>query len=298
MRNIKKANIVYFSGTGGTALAANGIKENLEAKGIEVIIKELAVYDQTVIKPQDILFLLYPVYAADAVKAVYEFIDIMPSGNPLLDAVVLSISAGGETLSNTACRAKVIKRLLKRGYATVYEDMIVMPNNFASAFSDKLSGMIMHALPIKLKQITDDIMSGIIKRTEPKKIDYVLRGAMSPFKPGSSLMGRMMRATESCTSCGLCAERCPRGNIRMVENKPKFGGNCVACMRCIYACPIGAIKGGLAGSVKVKGGFDIDKLKALGETAVLDQKEIIAETEGAMNAGVRAYLLSCIKNNI
>lgn len=48
---------------------------------------------------------------------------------------------------------------------------------------------------------------------------------------------RKFHTAPSCTECGLCASRCPNGNIRMVDGRPQWGDDCTFCLRCYHSCP-------------------------------------------------------------
>ena len=49
---------------------------------------------------------------------------------------------------------------------------------------------------------------------------------------------------DRCVGCGTCAKLCPRGNIRLEEGRPVFGGNCIGCLSCLQYCPQAAINMG------------------------------------------------------
>lgn len=49
---------------------------------------------------------------------------------------------------------------------------------------------------------------------------------------------------DSCIGCGTCARLCPRGNIELVNGKPRFGTNCIGCLSCLQYCPKEAINMG------------------------------------------------------
>jgi len=47
--------------------------------------------------------------------------------------------------------------------------------------------------------------------------------------------------SKSCSGCGLCASRCPNGNISIVDGHPHWGDNCTFCLRCYHSCPSHAV---------------------------------------------------------
>lgn len=63
-----------------------------------------------------------------------------------------------------------------------------------------------------------------------------------PEKPIGNFGGKMApKATDDCTHCGICAEKCPTQAIdpgTMEAGKDK----CIGCMRCISVCPSDARK--------------------------------------------------------
>ena len=56
------------------------------------------------------------------------------------------------------------------------------------------------------------------------------------------LVARPVLAKEKCVGCGLCAEKCPPGTLKIVDGKAKFDyPGCIRCFCCQEHCPQGAI---------------------------------------------------------
>lgn len=59
------------------------------------------------------------------------------------------------------------------------------------------------------------------------------------------LLAKLFFADENCSSCGLCARRCPFGAVLMTgtpPHKPYWTSDCESCMRCMNICPERAIQ--------------------------------------------------------
>jgi ferredoxin len=41
----------------------------------------------------------------------------------------------------------------------------------------------------------------------------------------------------NCTSCGVCRDICPMGNIKITHGHPVWSNKCIHCMGCINSCP-------------------------------------------------------------
>lgn len=62
-----------------------------------------------------------------------------------------------------------------------------------------------------------------------------------PYKKAGSV-GMVPKPTKACTSCGVCASRCPVQAIDLKDPKKVDAKSCISCMRCISVCPQSARK--------------------------------------------------------
>lgn len=257
--------VAYFSGTGGTALAAKRVAEALESRGACVKLREIRYDADTENGSEDYFILLFPVHAFNAPQPVYKWLERLGSVNGI-SAAVISVSGGGEVFPNTAMRRSCIKRLKKKGYSVIYEDSVVMPSNIFTRTPEPAETVLLQVLPQRAAMIAEDILAGRCKVLKAKLIDRAISRMGEMEKPGAKLFGRHLIADQSCNKCGKCVRNCPTGNIRM-EQKPVFGKECSLCLRCVYSCPENAIMPKFVRSFIIKDGFDINALMRQAEQA-------------------------------
>ena len=287
MQAIRSVHLAYFSGTGGTARVAEEIEKAFLEKSIPARKSEL-IRNAPVVHDEDLLVLLFAVYALRAPRPVDEWIEQAPPGNGR-PAAVISVSAGGEISPNANCRAAVIRQLELKGYDVLYEGMFVMPCNFLIRYDDALCAMLLKAAPRKANRIASDILAGTRCRKKPLLFDRLLSTIGLLEKRNSGFFGKHLYATEGCIGCGWCEKHCPRGNISLHSGKPLFGAECVICLRCVYGCPQNAIIPGFAKSFVLQDGFNIQAIER--RTSHLTQFPPLNQiAKGPIMAGVRRYL--------
>ncbi|HQL36165.1 MAG TPA: EFR1 family ferrodoxin [Bacillota bacterium] len=295
IQNIKRAHIIYFTGTGGTARVSSQFEESLTSHGIEVQKAALDMQEaeyctlSTNIQKDSLLILIFAVHAFDAPEPVYDWINAIPDGigRP---AVVISVSGGGEVWPNTACRAGCIKLLERKGYNVFYERMMVMPSNILVATKDQLAIRLLQVLPTKAENCASEILSGVRRRRRAPIMSRIMTAIFKSEKKWAKKFPEYLRIGETCTGCGWCLENCPRKNIELVNSRPSFGGQCVACLRCIYGCPYKSIYIHRIGFITIKEGYDLDELEQRMSGVALEPIEKIKA--GILFIGVRDYLLN------
>lgn len=284
--NIK---IAYYSGTGGTELAAKNFYTHLKTAGCDCTMEKITSKMRIEQSSCDLLLLLFPVHAFHAPEVVYQWIEGLNTVAKI-KAAVISVSGGGEVCPNTACRVKSIRRLTKKGYHVIYEDMIVMPSNWVAPAPDPLPYMLLQALPFAVEKISCDLLSGVNKRSKPLWIDRIF-SVIGKFETlGGHFWGKRIRVLKHCTNCGWCAMNCPAGNITMIHGKPTFGDQCHFCLKCIYGCPLKALQPGVCKFVIIQEGYSLQELsKKLPQDSNVPLKDLKVDF---FWLGVKKYLMS------
>lgn len=286
--DFKSASLVYFTGTGGTARVADSFERSFQKRAISVSRTELRCQENPV-DSGELLVLLFPVYAFNAPKPIMEWINKI---QPVISrpAVVVSVSGGGEVSPNTACREATIRQLEKKGYHVIYEKMMVMPSNFMIGYDQSLSAMLLHAAPVIVDQVVEELLAGKRHRTTAYGIDRIA-SRLGYFEVyGGRIFGRRLKVNDKCIDCGWCEKQCPRDNIKIVNGRHFFGNDCVICMRCIYGCPQKAIEPGIGKFAVVPEGYNLSKVENRMDHLTVYPK-ISQATRHFSLRGVRLYLI-------
>jgi ferredoxin len=156
----------------------------------------------------------------------------------------------------------------KRGYLVSYEELVPMPSNFATRFSDDEIVKIVKNADVLVKIIAEEIIKGRKKEYKNSIQTRAFTGLSRVEWLGAHIISKFhFKVDESCNLCEHCIKNCPTNNICIKNDKIKFGSKCTFCMRCIYSCPQKAIhiKKPFSG-IEVKDWFDIEELlKAKGK---------------------------------
>ena len=289
---MSNANIVYFSGTGGTRLCAQKLADLLTTGGLSTDIFEIRERTEPNLPYADKLILLYPVYFANAPLPVQEFVRKLPASGGQYTAV-LSVSAAGEVVPNLACRMRINELLADRGYNVVYENMLVMPANCLKKPHELVAAALLKVLPYKLANIAEDIMQGKVHRTAMELRSYLATQSGRLPQKFSGLFSLLFKCGSNCNCCGKCAAHCPRGNIYLDKGRVKWDSYCAACMNCLYTCPQQAISMRLVhNKFVIDGGYDINRYLAAADSVRLKDLVAIATTyTNRTEGGVKAYLI-------
>ena len=260
------AELYYFSGTGNTAILANHLASSLAEKTgdehVPVPIEEVTGRraGQSPPSPSGLVILLYPVHAFDAPEIVYDFVTMLPPG---ADSRFVLVKVGSDTICLNAGASHFLKRRIERkGYAVVHEELFAMPCSFIASYPEDLNVQLLNASLKRIDTLAERIVTGDFKPDKAPLAARILTLFCRIERIGAKWFGRSLTATSACTLCMRCVDRCPRGNIRVADSKIGFGSRCVLCMRCIYGCPEDAIKSRGMQFAVINEGYDIRAIVA------------------------------------
>ena len=293
--------IVYYTGTGSTGIVAESALNNLKERGIEAEALRLTHSSKDklseLVHNYDGLILMYAVHAFNAPEPVYEWLDRLESVSAK-PAMVISVSGGGEMVSNTACRVTAIKKLTSKGFKVTTEAMAAMPNNWMSPNPDIVSRALLAIAPQKVADWIDAFLSGQPNEVLPvKTIDRVITKVGTLEKHGGRLFGKNIVVGSTCNGCGWCVKNCPAGNIAFQEfseeQMPVFGKVCHFCLGCVYGCPQKALTPGKLKFAVIKTGYSIKDIKNK-ESLDLEDPQTLNQVSEALGdkgwEGVKRYL--------
>ncbi len=265
-----RISMFYFTGTGFTERVAERLSAEFRDQGQDVHLNYIPEMLQKLDKGSgepiaggsdfDRIGILYPVHSFNAPEIVIRFAKLLPSGNGKSAFIVKT--AGGKSRFNKGSSLLLKKVLARKGYKTVYEEVIQMPSNFIVRYDDDTVRQIVGRADDLVKIVAEEIVKGRKKTFKPG-IDTRITAVLGRAEwTGARFVGKFhLKVTDRCNLCGKCVSECPTRNISMDSGKIKFGSDCTFCMRCIYGCPQKAIhlKRPFSG-IEVKDWFDIDEL--------------------------------------
>jgi flavodoxin/Pyruvate/2-oxoacid:ferredoxin oxidoreductase delta subunit len=240
--------VVYFSQGGTTARVAESIAAGLRAMEWQVTLCNLKDTKPPAFDGYDLLGIGAPAYYYRAPFKVMDYLNNLPrlDGLPTLVFVLYGTYMGDtgnairRVLSRKGARevgyfhcygADFYLPYLKQGYLFSPDHPTAEELSRAESFGREAAGRIASHEYARAKE---DPSPAIMYRLERFLTNRWLT---------KQVWSRLFRVDDKrCTSCGLCINLCPTGNIiEGKQGRPTLGRKCLLCLTCEMECPEEAI---------------------------------------------------------
>jgi ferredoxin len=237
----KQTKIFYFSGTGNTLASA---KQIAAALGDTAVISIARVMEKSgpdkrapIAIESDSVIIMYPAYGYGAPAMVRAFLKRADVRCEYLAVLVLYASKAG------GAPAAAKNLLKKRKIKVNYFGRIRSVENYIPMFGapkDEKVGPRVALQKTETARVADDIRA----RKTNKVLGFRPFAAFINllFRGGRHLFVKSYRVLPSCTGCGVCANICPTGCIKIENGRAKVTKNCEHCQACLNFCPHKAIR--------------------------------------------------------
>jgi ferredoxin/flavodoxin len=257
-----KTVLYYFSATGNSLAVAKGIKAQMEECELISIPRAMAAKASPAATVPDtaaaeggqeaaeggpeaaeVVGIVTPIYMHNMPHIVARFIAGLRQPEYLF-----VVYAGGGDLGGGL--AKTRKQFSRLGLNLSALFNLAMPSNYTPYGSPEESeqAALLSRAESRVNEIVAKVRSGSahLDGSGTSFINtYLFPGPL--YQLGYrhiSTMDRSFAADDRCTSCGLCEEICPVGNISLLDGRPVWNRRCEQCFGCLHWCPVQAIEYG------------------------------------------------------
>jgi ferredoxin len=224
--------ILYFSGTGNSLYVAKRLARENEKLVDMAVSSDYAVCDKRV-------GIIFPCYCSDIPRKVAEFLGKAVIKTDYAFAVCTCGADSGKSFGS------IQYILCGKGQKLACGKKIVMPDSCVIfGFPQNIVKQLLSTADDRIDAVKAEIENGAVSEIAASKPNGIFSRFM--WFAFNDIVGvRHKKSDKNCTGCGLCAELCPRKNIKIVGGRAVFGDDCVNCFRCINSCGHYAVKFGL-----------------------------------------------------
>lgn len=241
--------VFFFTGTGNSGWvareAAKAFSDRVIAIG-DYFKEESPIF---ALEPDEKVGFVFPIHSWGVPPVVVSFIKRV-NFTGYINQQLYCIMTCGDQCGNA--REMTVSLLADKGMTIRHIYSVQMPNNYIVM---KGFGIDSKELVEKKKSTAATLLPRLFNAiATDSPVDHYLKGGLSFIKSGFiykmfckySIDDKPFSVSDNCNSCGLCAKKCPIGNISFIDGKPIWEGNCTQCLACIHYCPRRAIEYGKA----------------------------------------------------
>lgn len=241
--------IFWFSGTGNSYVVARRIAdalgEPLVSAAAQVAALKAGTWNGMLdLAPGERLGFAFPIYAWAPPHMVLELAKSLRFKGE--KPYVFSVATCGDEEGNAT--AVLRKALSVGGLALDSAFSLRMPNNYILGFDVDPKPVEQEKLQVAERRLEEILpvlrerKSGVFELV-PGSMATLKTSVVNPMFNRFAMNPSRFRSTEACTACGICAQVCPSGNVK-VGSRPEWGKQCTQCLACIHHCPRRAIEYG------------------------------------------------------
>ncbi len=221
--------VFYFTATGNSLYVAKQFDDNPVS-----IVKT----QKNAIYTDESIGIVCPTYCGEIPKIVFNFIKSSKFNTPYL---YLILTYG---MSESDCPEFTYNQCKKVGVTFDYISFIKMVDNYLPAFDMAKEKKIDKEIPSQIERIKTEIerykKDIPVANDEGRKLHKQV-ALMNKLFPAAN-NGSMLKITDKCNGCGICARVCPLDNFEITNGKAKrINKKCEFCLACIHHCPNNAI---------------------------------------------------------
>ena len=228
--------ILYFSGTGNSEYVAKIIaKENNDDL--------LSINDWMKNNKKETLIFVCPIYSGRIPPIVENFIKQNKfEGNTNSYFITTCFQ-------NAWNSEKYIKKLcMQTNLQFQGAKEILMPQNYIMMYPilDKQNAdKVIESVTPQIYKIAKEIKNNSkLSMNKPSFQGKIMSIIVNPIFYSMIVKTKNFYTTDKCTKCGMCVDLCSMNNIKILNDKPQWGNNCIHCTSCINCCPNSAIEYG------------------------------------------------------
>ena len=223
--------LLYFSGTGNSLFVARSLCDKNDNM---LSIPQLLKRGQLDISDSDSVGFVFPTYNHNIPKIVLEYLNQSTIKSPYVFVVM---TAGNGSAGAPGYFAEIAR---KHGLDVSYANEIIMPSNHIPMADIALEKNSDKNVERQLSTVKADINSR--KKFIPSSGSALVRAIIKLVLKIHPEGCCNFTVSDKCVKCGICTKVCPRGNIRLIENRHYFGNNCESCQACVHNCPRKALQ--------------------------------------------------------
>lgn len=246
----RSAAVLWYSQTGNTARYGRLIAHVLRGRGLDVVAGDYRTLGPAAVTGRDLVIAGTPVQYFDVPANLRDFLTSLPPIAPARIAAYCTFGGPGGNVTNTAIR--LLEALADRGGVPVAFERFGNLSTFAPTWSLGNEARILayRHLPDAstydrvrafATRVLDRARAGTgietAKRPDPSDL---FRGGLTRVPTKWMMGGHRIEASE-CVGCLACQEACPVGAIAVADGRIDSGA-CLACMGCVNHCPTGALR--------------------------------------------------------